>query len=197
MSQLFFNIDEIPKFINFNYSNKLNIKTAQEYLNKGLTVTETAAQMNVSAHRIYDSIYNNKLYYPSGYAINCYTPIIQMDLWGNIIGEYAKIQDAADKNNIPSSNISQALQKGRNYSSGYLWFYKKDFNDTSYKKAQTAQLKFITPVNKYSINGEFIQSFNTVCDAAKDLGVNNYNIYRVAIGERKSIKGFTYKFSNK
>ena len=45
MCQLFFKIDQIPDWINFEYSNKLNIKIAQEFLNKGLSVIDVANEM--------------------------------------------------------------------------------------------------------------------------------------------------------
>ena len=67
MCQLFFKIDQIPDWINFEYSNKLNIKIAQEFLNKGLSVIDVANEMGIDKHRIYDAIHENKLYYPENY----------------------------------------------------------------------------------------------------------------------------------
>lgn len=67
MCQLFFNINSIPNWINYNYSNKLNIKTIQDLLNLGNTITDVANKLNINKHRIYDAIYSGKLYYPSNY----------------------------------------------------------------------------------------------------------------------------------
>lgn len=42
MCQIFFSIDKIPNWINYEFSNKLNIKTAQELLDEGLAVNDVA-----------------------------------------------------------------------------------------------------------------------------------------------------------
>lgn len=67
LCQLFFDITTIPTWIKYDYSNKLNIKTIQSLLNNGLSIHEIANKINVDAHRIYDAIYNKKLYYPINY----------------------------------------------------------------------------------------------------------------------------------
>ena len=67
MCQLFFNIKSLPDWINYEYSNKLNLKIVQELLNKGLSVIEVAEKLNINKHRIYDALHYNKLYYPKDY----------------------------------------------------------------------------------------------------------------------------------
>lgn len=67
MCQIFFNILEIPEWINYNYSNKINVKEAQELLNSGLSISEVGIHMNIDKHRIYDAIYSKKLFYPPNY----------------------------------------------------------------------------------------------------------------------------------
>lgn len=67
MCQLFFDIKSIPDWINYNYSNKLNLKEIQNLLDKGFVVLEITRQLNVNKHRIYDAIYSKKLFYPKNY----------------------------------------------------------------------------------------------------------------------------------
>lgn len=67
MCQLFFNIKSLPDWINYEYSNKLNLKMVQELLNTGLSVIEVAEKLNINKHRIYDALHYNKLYYPKDY----------------------------------------------------------------------------------------------------------------------------------
>ena len=67
MCQIFFDIKSIPSWVNYNYSNKLNIKEIQELLNEGFIVTEIAKKLNVDKHRIYDAIYSKKIFYPKNY----------------------------------------------------------------------------------------------------------------------------------
>lgn len=67
MCQIFFDIDTIPRFINYEYSNKLNLKKAQNMLDSGMVVGSIASELNVDKHRIYDAIHNKKLFYPKHY----------------------------------------------------------------------------------------------------------------------------------
>ena len=67
MCQIFFDIDTIPNWVNYNYNNKLNLKEIQIYLNKGYTVSTIAQKLDIDKHRIYDAIYSKKLFYPSNY----------------------------------------------------------------------------------------------------------------------------------
>lgn len=67
MCQLFFDIKELPKWLNYEYSNKINIKKIQNMLDNNLTVLEIADKLSINPHRIYDAIYSKKLFYPSNY----------------------------------------------------------------------------------------------------------------------------------
>lgn len=68
MAKIFFpDLDKIPDWVQYDFENKLNVDIAQNLLNNGLLATEVASEMEVSPHRIYDAIYNKRLYYPDGY----------------------------------------------------------------------------------------------------------------------------------
>lgn len=128
MCQLFFNIDRLPNFINYNYSNKLNIKQAQELLNNGLSMNNIAKKMNVSVHRLYDAVQSKKISYPTNYIRGDYSPVIQFDMEWNEISRYKSIAEAAKINSIPSGNIASILDNGRYYSSGYYWRRLRDID---------------------------------------------------------------------
>lgn len=67
MCRLFFDIESVPDWINYDYSNKLNIKKIQGLLDRGLVVTEVAEQLGIDKHRIYDAIHSKKVFYPKEY----------------------------------------------------------------------------------------------------------------------------------
>ncbi len=67
MCRLFFELESIPKWVKYDYSNKLNIKKIQDLLDEGLIVTEIAERLGVDKHRIYDAIHNKKAFYPQNY----------------------------------------------------------------------------------------------------------------------------------
>ena len=59
--QLFFDIEELPDFINYNYSNKLNIKEIQSMLNEYVSIPQISNMLNINIHRIYDALYSGKI----------------------------------------------------------------------------------------------------------------------------------------
>lgn len=198
MCQVFFGVTELPDYINFEYSNKLNLKEAQQNLDNGLSVLETADVMGVDAHRIYDALGCNKLHYPDNYIPTCWSPVVQFDLYGNYLNEYISISKASEETKIPSGNISSCLLDNRHFCGNYLWYYKCDVDKIGIDNIEPSKyIKFYQPVDKYDLNGNHIQSFANMYDAAKDIGDISYKIWRVTEGIRKSIKGFTYKYSNK
>lgn len=67
MCQLFFQINALPEWINYEYNNKINIKQIQIMLNTGFSVLEIANDLSLNPHRIYDAIHSKKLYYPNNY----------------------------------------------------------------------------------------------------------------------------------
>ena len=134
MIQIFFkDINEIPEYINYNYSNKLNIKKIQNMLNNGMIVVDISKKLDINIHRIYDAIYNKKIKYPESYVPACYTKIVQLDLKENYLNTYNSINEAGEANNILPGNISSALSNGNNYSGGYFWVKYEDYISGNYK----------------------------------------------------------------
>lgn len=122
--------------------------------------------------------------------------VLQIDCYGNIISEFKSRTDAAKLFNIDASNISTAIKKHK-ICCGYFWADKGDnwftfdreylintYNDSlnnSYKE-----------VKKIDLNGNFVCSYNSRTDAAKDVGASVGNISR-AISEHRICKGFYWE----
>ena len=70
MCKIFFDINSIPDWINYEYSNKLNIKKIQYLLDNGKILSEISNELNIDKHRIYDAIYDKKIFYPKNYKYN-------------------------------------------------------------------------------------------------------------------------------
>lgn len=193
MCQLFFNIKEIPSFINYSYNKKLNIKDAQDLLNQGCKVKEVAKILDVNIHRIYDALGSKKLRYPEGYESLDKTSVVQLDLNGTYIATYSTLREAHDKTGVLAGNISSCLLNKKNYSSGFYWVYKKDYKEGNYQ-LKSKLSKYLIPIAKYDMNDNFIKNYNTIIDAGKDDNISNFKIHEVASGERKSTSGYKYKF---
>lgn len=192
MCQLFFDIDELPDYINYEYSNKLNIKKFQKLLNDGLSIPEIESVTGTNRHRIYDAIYSGKLVYPNNYQNPGHTPILQFDEKGNFVGEFETISQASKFNGVKNGLIDGALSRENHYGGGFYWFRKSEFDPVKFKLGHRTS-KFMIPVEKYDKAGSFICSYDTIIDASKDNNVSNMQIYNVVIGKFKQTGGYVYK----
>lgn len=123
MIQIFFPyINEIPKYIDLSYSNKIDEMKVQNLLNDGYSVKEAANKLNYKVHAIYDAVGAGKIIYPDNYHRRDHSPVLQCDLNDNYIKEYPTIQEAIIATGVKS--ISSALCNGRHYCGGYNWYYK-------------------------------------------------------------------------
>ena len=127
MCNLFFDIKELPDYIDYNYGKCINAKKVQDLLNEGYTAKEVSKILNINTHTIYDAVASGKIEYPDNYIRGDYTPIIKFDIDWNIIEEYKTIKEASEKNNIRAGSLSSALNCGRNYFHGYNWMHKRDY----------------------------------------------------------------------
>lgn len=193
MCQLFFDIVELPSYINYDYNHKLNIKNIQQLLNNKVSVPEIAKKLNINKHRIYDAIYCNKLVYPVDYKDADLRPVAQYDMNGVFIKLFISISEASHETGISRHNICAALKRKSHYSSGYYWFDKTDYENGNAKVISGRFLKFNIPVNKYDMHDNYISSYNSIFEASKDLNVSNYQIWKVVSGELHSIKKFVFK----
>ena len=128
MCQLFFNIDKLPDYINYEYSNKLNIKKAQELLNSNISPKEIAKILNTNIHVIYDAIGADKLHYSDTYIRKDYTPIVEVDENNNVVCFYQTIKDAAETYNLKPGSLTSALRRGRHFFGGHIWYYADEIN---------------------------------------------------------------------
>lgn len=192
MVQLFFDVNELPDYINYEYSNKLNIKKIQALLDSGLSVPEVESRLYINRHRIYDALHDGRLAYPDKYENACYTPIVQLDTSGNLVKEFESISEANNYYGFKRGAISRALNKGKHFSNGYYWYLKDEYNPESVQLCSRFA-KFHIPVDKFDKQGNYVCSYETIIDASKDSGVSNAQIYKVLSGELKQTGGYIFK----
>lgn len=191
--QLFFDIEELPDYINYNYSNKINVKEIQSMLDEYITIPQISNILNINIHRIYDALYSGKITRPKGYSNADLRPIVQINLDGKYVNEYVSISEASKITGIKSCAIASAFTRNNHYSSGFYWFDKDDYYKGNYKIIETRFSKFMIKIDKYDKNNNYICSYDNIPEASKELGTSNYSIFQVVTGERKSIKGFIFK----
>lgn len=55
-------------------------------------------------------------------------------------------------------------------------------------------MRKLRPVDKYTLDGQFIRSFDTMAEAARDVGGTKSNIAAVCQGNKRMCKGFRYAY---
>ncbi len=120
MCQLFFNLEELPDYLDYALNKRINLKEIQKQLNSGKAILEIASEMNLSAHRIYDALYDGRLFYPEGYQNNWFVSVNQYDDDGNLLNTFHSIAQAARANNIKEKTLTSAISKGARCG-GFVW----------------------------------------------------------------------------
>lgn len=96
--------------------------------------------------------------------------ILAYDLFGNFVREYASSIDASIDLGISSGNISQVLNGKRKVAGDYIFIRKTSDDyplliDTSRKLNRTL-------VGKYSQDGELLETYRSITEAARENNVN-------------------------
>lgn len=128
MIQLFFpNIEKIPDYIDFKYANKTDYTEVQDLLSQGFSIPYVSEKTNISRHKIYDAIYAGKVIVSSNRKNACFQPVVQLSRDYSYINEFESIAEAGRKTGLKYANIVSALNYGRHYSQGFLWYRKEDY----------------------------------------------------------------------
>lgn len=121
MCQLFFDLNEIPLYVNQNYGSCVNAKVVQELLNAGLDITSICNTTGYTRHQIYDAKKTGKINYPRYYHNRHLCPIEQYSAEWEYIATYPSIKVAAESVGTNPKNISSQLAHNRTYCAGYNW----------------------------------------------------------------------------
>ena len=174
------NMDEIQKILNDNNLEILPTKRRQKIIDKNIKIKEEKIN-NRKPQKIY----------------------IQYDLLGNILGRFVGITEASKKSFCHPNLISKCCKNKQYYTVNNTTFrYEYDvFDYEPYNKyIQVGSKK----VYKYTLDGVYLQTFDSIKRAADDLeggSKNEANISKCCnIKYKKSgksliVKGFTYRFS--
>lgn len=129
MLQLFFDITEIPEYVDFSQANKLNIRQVQKMLDQNLSPVDIGQELNISPHKIYDAIGCKKLHYPNTYKNKSFTSVVCFDMQMNELCKFNSISEAGKAMNVSPSAIVAAFMRNTNYSQGYYWQRIEQYNN--------------------------------------------------------------------
>lgn len=129
MIQIFFPyIKEIPKYINYNFSNCIDFNEVQKYLDYGYSIAEIAKKLNIKPSSINGLINRKVICLPDSYYKNILhrNPIVRLDKNGNYI-ETFKTKSEANKKGFKSGTVNRVLKGIQKYSYESIWLYEDDY----------------------------------------------------------------------
>ena len=106
---------------------------------------------------------------------------------GALVGKYDCLKDAGNAVGAFKSSISKAALEVNKTCNGYYWSYSSTFPNhlTDLRKKK---------IQQFTLDGEFVNEFDSVSKASKQTGCNMSGIAKVSRKERKSCGGFYWKF---
>lgn len=122
-------------------------------------------------------------------------PILQIDILGNIIKEWASATEASEKGNFHAGPIIACCKGKRHIHNGYQWIYKKDYNPNKnyeYIPGKTNNKIYIAisvaHIDRKPVNIKILYG-------AEDLRINGFtpkNVSQVITGAKKSHAGYIF-----
>lgn len=127
-------------------------------------------------------------YYDKNHQFN---PVYQFDLDGNFIQEWENMAAAGRALNINRASISQCCTKGRNSAGGYLWSYSKTCDPKPLKFSR----RHTNGVNQYDLDGNFINHYPSIKEAALSTGLNAKRISDCCAGKQDTTNSFKWEYA--
>lgn len=120
-------------------------------------------------------------------------PILQYNKHGDIIATFSSIVEASSVTGICEDSISGCCLHKRKSGGKYIW---RKFNDPLDK----SEINFNNfcgkrKVHQFTLNGEYIQTFNSLKEASTATNAPWQAIQRVCKGKRKTTHGYIWKYS--
>jgi len=119
-------------------------------------------------------------------------PVIQFDLEGNRIKEYAGAMEAYYETGISNASIGECCKRKLVTAGGYIWRYPGD-------EEIDIPLYYIEsnlPVYQFDKEANLINKYVNISEAAEVNGFSKYRIIAVCRGQAKSAHGFIWSFDD-
>ncbi len=117
----------------------------------------------------------------------CCSAVVQYTLDGEFVKEWSKIKDAAKSINVNGSSISCVCLGFSNTSGEYQWRFKGD------ESPGKTSLRF-KMICQYDETGKFINRWDKIADASKDLDIPAGNIVNTCKCKVKSAGGYQWRY---
>ncbi len=197
MIQIFFpDIQEIPEYIDYNFSNCIDFIKIQKLLNEGYVISEISEKLNIKKGTIQSFINNKKVFLPEGYKEKVFNikSVVQLTKDGEYINKFDSLSDM-DKHGYKMGTVNRVLKGSQKFAYNCYWVFEKDYLSGNFKIPTEDFDRYTVSVNKYDMNDNYIKTYTTIYEAENDSVSNKSEIYRVASGNRKSSRNEKWKFT--
>lgn len=116
--------------------------------------------------------------------------IVQYDLQGIYIASFDSISEASAETGVGVSGIRKACRGTSQQSGGYQWRYSGDIPPGEFK------VSVLKPVSQHSIDGELLQTFESVTSAGRISQIDASCISACCRGKQKTAGGFIWKYAS-
>ena len=195
MIQLFFpNINKIPSYIDYHYSDKVDYHKIQIELDTGKTVKEVTSLLNLSPHCIHNAVARGilNLSDESKRKAGQNKGLVHLSKDGKFIKEYRYLNDVS-KDDYALGTIQRVLKGTQKFAYDSYWVYSEDYYKNNYKIPKENPDKYLTPI--ISIKDNEIKYYPDVYKASEQIECYPYEIYNVLKGNRKSFRGYKFKYN--
>ena len=165
--------------------------------NDGLAVKEISAKTGISKQIVSKRLRYQGVGIPEilsrGNKGNGTRKVVRISFDGKETKVYNSLTEAAEDNNIGTGRICMVCNGERISAGGYRWQYY-DETVTHFAPIPESELPK-REVYQYSLNGDYIRSFDSMCDAAKSVGKESISgIRNVCMKERGYAYGYKWRF---
>jgi hypothetical protein len=127
--------------------------------------------------------------------------IYKYDLKGNFIAEYESLESAAYLNKISSGYLNYHIKGNSSYCHKHIYTKKYYIKlPSELLEHKTKRIYNYKPIYQYSLNGEYLNSYNSIKEASEKTGFIKKYIGNCAcgnLGRSKSYKGFLWSYEKK
>lgn len=179
--------------------------------NNGNTVDDICDILSVKKQTILNILHPLGLGYMTQEEKNQLQPechaVEQYDLNGNLLNTYFSAGAAAEAVSSTRPAVSSACHN-HTLSKNFVWKFVDDPTNVldiinNYKAGAEQRKKSVTlanikrcakKVNQYDLNGNYIKTFISACEAGRSLGKRHGNISAVCCGKGKTAHGFIWRY---
>jgi len=119
------------------------------------------------------------------------SPVIQMDLQGNVIAEFGSILDAHRCVGICKSDISLCCHEKKESAGGFMWRFKNPEDINKQSMTKTLHTK---KVIKLDLEEKFLCEYVSVSEASRQTSIFVQNICACCTGKQKSAGGYRWMY---